>query len=139
MALKQIREALADSLSGVPGLSEGEGYVRFNATPPFVDIEPGPIDYDQAFARGLDEYTITVRVEVPFSTDIGSQRTLDRLMEPSGEYSIKAAIEADDTLAGACEDLRVTKCSGYRSYKREGARADTLGAEWTVKVYATGE
>lgn len=137
MGLEEIREGLAANLADIPRLQES-AYLLSDPTPPCAEIEPGAIDYDAAFHRGMDIYTLTVRVQVGISTDKGSQKTLDRMLAPSGAYSIKAAIESDATLGGACDDLHVKSCSGYRVYARDGNRAQ-LGAEWTVEVFASGQ
>jgi hypothetical protein len=88
-------------------------------------------------AEGLHEVKMTVQVIVGFTTDQGSQATLDRYLETSGEYSVKAAIESERpapcTLGGVVQDLQVTSSSGYRLYPRQTGEA-VLGAEWTVVV-----
>lgn len=137
MGLTEIREGLAANLACIPGLSE-HAYLLSNPTPPRAEIEPGPIDYDRAFGRGMDEWTLIVRVEVALTSDIGGQKRLDLMLAPSGVFSVKEALESDTTLAGACDDLRVTSCTGYRTFVREG-KPSTLGAEWTVQVIAAGD
>jgi hypothetical protein len=135
-SLTDIREALASSLAAINGV-QVNAYLLSNSTPPFLEIEPGATEYDLAMARGLDRWTLTVRAMVSASTDVGSQRFLDKLIESSGTLSVKAAIEADSTLGGACSDASVTACSGYRAFAREGS-GSLLGAEWTVEILATG-
>lgn len=134
MGLREIREGLAANLAAIPDLGES-AYLRSRQTYPSAEIEPGKIDYDTAFGRGGDESRLIVRVEVGTPTDIGAQINLDRFLAPSGDYSVKAALEADKTLGGASYDLDVKDCSGYRVFRREG-RPSTLGAEWTVVVWA---
>ena len=79
-----------------------------------------------------------MRVFVGAVTDIGSQKRLDGMLAATGADSVKAAIESDRTLDGACDSLRVVRCSGYRLFGREGAPS-VLGAEWDVEIYARGD
>lgn len=135
----EIREGIAANLDTIPGL-QASAYVLGNATPPAAEVEPGwgsesAISYDKAFQRGLDGYAFTVRVLVGNAHDIGAQKRLDKMIAPSGSSSVKAAVEANPTLSGAIDDLRVTECGGYRRYGNEGR---VLGAEWKVQVWAEG-
>lgn len=136
-SLTDLREGVAANLASITGLQQS-GYMLSNPTPPCAEVEPGPIAYDKAMQRGLDRYQLTVRVYVAFSTDIGAQKRLDEFLESTGATSIKAAIESDRTLAGACDALRVTGCTGYRAFTLPGGRI-ALGAEWTVEIFARGD
>lgn len=130
--LAQIRTGLAANLASITGLAQS-AYVLSNPTPPAAEIEPGPVEYDQAFGRGHDRWAMTVRVFVGLTTDIGAQKRLDTYLAPSGATSVKTALESDLTLGGTVQDLHVTGCSGYRVYPRQG-QAPVLGAEWQLTV-----
>ena len=130
--LVAISEGLAANLETIPGLQESP-YMLSNPTLPAAEIVPGPIDYDQVVSRGHAELTFIVRVMVGAVGDIGPQKRLLRLMSTSGSESVSEALESDTTLGGACEDLRVGECSGFRRYRENRA----LGAEWTVFIIAT--
>lgn len=136
-SLTDIREALAANLASITGLQQS-AYLLSNPTPPAAEVQPSEIDYDAAFQRGMDEWTLIVRVFVGVSSDIGAQKRLDGMIASSGASSIKAAVESDRTLGGAVDDLRVTRCTGYRVFAREGG-AGVLGAEWEVQVIARGD
>lgn len=136
MGLTEIREGLADALASIPDLQES-AYLLANPTPPSAEVQPGPVEYDAAMARGSDRWTMTVRVFVGAVTDRGAQARLDKMLAPTGGYSVKAALQADRTLDGAAQTLRVVRCTGYRIFGREGA-APVLGAEWEVDVIASG-
>lgn len=132
--MAEIREGLRARLDTITGL-QASAYLLSNPTPPCAEIQPGEIEYDRAMARGMDGTQMTVRVYVGNTTDIGSQKRLDRMLAPAGADSVKAAIEADRTLGGVVDDLRVTRCSGYRVYSRAGMpNATVLGAEWDIEV-----
>lgn len=130
--LAQIRTGLAANLASITGLAQS-AYVLSNPTPPAAEIEPGAVEYDQAFGRGHDRWAMTVRVFVGLTTDIGAQKRLDTYLAPSGATSVKTALESDLTLGGTVQDLHVTGCSGYRVYPRQG-QAPVLGAEWQLTV-----
>jgi hypothetical protein len=130
--LREVREGLAANLDAIPGL-QAKAYKLSNSTPPCAWITPVEVDYDMAMQRGIDLWRFTVTVQVGAPTDIGAQMRLDRMLDPNGDESVKAMLEADDTLGGSVMDLRVTRCSGYGEY--EGR----LGAEWDVEVWASGE
>lgn len=135
-SLAAIRAGLADNLATIDGIN-ASAYLLSNLTPPCAEVQPGETEYDLTFARGLDRWTLTVRVLVGASTDQGAQRLLDRMLESSGSVSVKAAIESDKTLGGAASSVQVQRCTGYRLISREG-HGPLLGAEWTIEVLATG-
>jgi hypothetical protein len=134
--LGDIRAALAANLSSIPGLNESP-YLLGNPTPPAAEVQPADIDYHQAMGNGVERWTLIVRVFVGTMSDKGAQIRLDRLLASSGSESVKAAIESDTSLAGAVDDVTVTRCTGYRIFNREGMPS-VLGAEWTVSVLAIG-
>lgn len=135
-ALADIREGLASNLDALQGF-QVSAYMLAQPTLPSIEVQPAQIQYDLAFQRGWDNWTLIVRVMVGSALDKGAQRHLDRMMASSGSESVKAAIEADTTLGGMVDDLQVTECTGARLMSREGGPM-MLGAEWTVEVKAQG-
>ena len=84
--------------------------------------------YDFTLNRGFDSATLSVLVLVGRMSESAAQDRLDGYLQSSGSSSIKAAIEADKTLSGAVQTLRVTQAvSGtitvanidYLSYRYE--------------------
>ena len=144
MDLTAVREALAANIENALGSAVNvSGYLRSGMLPPSVQIFPAPIEYDAAFSRGSDDWTFTVQMQVGDSTDIGQQQLLDKYLSTTGPLSMKAAIEQEDdegkvTLGGLVDDLRVTRCDGYRRYQTEG-EGIKLGCEWSVEVYGRGD
>ena len=139
-----ICEGLAANLATIDNLQES-AYLLANPTPPAAEIEPGPVKYDRAMQRGLDELQFLVRVFVGFTSDIGTQKRLYRMLASTGDDSIKAAIESDTTLGGLVDDTWVRDCTGLKQFVREvtaggrgSAQGPLLGAEWTVQVLVTG-
>lgn len=133
MTVSALRKGLADNLSKVPKLRTSPT-VPDQVNPPIAVVMPGTVTFDRSFARGLDEYEFTVLVIVGRVDERSSQNTLDAFCDPSGAGSIKQAIEADRTLGGAAQTLRVTQ---MRSYQQLNAGDTTyLAAEFVVQVFA---
>lgn len=95
---------------------------------------PNSINFDTAFARGLDEYEFIVLVIVGKVDDRTAQNALDGYCNPTGSGSVKTAIERDKTLGGNAQTLRVTNMRNYSALSI--AENTYLAAEFTVQVYA---
>jgi hypothetical protein len=134
-SLSEIREGIAEALGAIDGI-QASAYMLPNPTPPTIQVFPEEVDYDEAGARGLDMWTLTVQAFVGTAGELEAQKLLDAYLSPAGATSVKAAIETDPTLGGVIDDLRVTKASGYRIYRI--SNFEYLGCEWTVEVYAEG-
>lgn len=107
MLPSQVREGLKTNLEAIKGM-------RVYDLIPSVPVAPaavvGQLDFtfDLNNARGLDQANLDVVVLVQRFTERTGQNDLDKYLAGSGDYSIKAAIESDRTLGGACDTLRVT-------------------------------
>lgn len=135
--LGPIRIALADALRVIPKLGQVSPWFLANPTPPCAHIYPGEVEFDVTGSRGLDRRELTVEAMVAQVNDKGAQQYLDLMLAGAGPNSVKEAIEADTELGGLAESLRVTRCTGYRTFVLDG-RPPWLGAEWTVEVYVPG-
>lgn len=133
-SLQAIRTALAANVAAT-GV-QTSSLVLASPTPPVIEIEPGPVEYDLAAGRGLDRWHLTIRALVGLEPDAVTQQLLDTLIQ-TGAGGVKQAAESDRTLGGIVGGLRVTGCTGYRVFMRDG-QPPAWGAEWTVDVYATG-
>lgn len=132
-----IRAGLVAALSTLSGVIPPTGYLLSEPTPPTFEIEPAGIQYDQAFTRGVNEWTFTVRGFVGTASDIVSQQNLDVWMAATGTSSVKAAIENDLTLGGKVQTLQVTSVSPPTTYAvASQPNSLYLGAEWTVRILA---
>ena len=133
MSVTTLRTNLATNLGTITGLRTA-ATVPPDPKPPVAIVLPTGIAYDTAFRRGLDEYTFNVLVIVGKVDDRTAQNTLDVYCAPTGATSIKTAIEADRTLAGAAQSLRVTEMRNYSALSI--AENTYLAAEFVVQVYA---
>jgi len=139
-SITEIREGL---IANLEVLNDGGSwiqlspYVLSDPTPPVIMVLPEEIQYDTALARGGDMAMFTIQALVVANFDVGSQVNLDRMLAGSGPLSVKEAIQADPTLGGKVDDLRVVECTGYQVYNIAG-RA-TLGADWSVQIETSTE
>ena len=86
------------------------------------------LNYDFTLNRGFDSATCSILVIVGRMSESAAQDRLDAYLASSGSSSVKAAIEADKTLSGAVQTLRVTQATSgmitvanidYLSYRYE--------------------
>lgn len=132
--LNELREAVKIALDTIPDLQASAQFLA-NPTTPSAHVFPGEIEFHKAMGNGHADWHLTVQAFVTVLFDSGAQKLLDKYIAEAGEYSVKAAIEADGTLGGVADDLIVESCSGYRVYPRpEGS--PVLGAEWKVRIMA---
>jgi hypothetical protein len=138
-ALTSIREGIATVLTTAITNAQCSGYLLSNPTPPCFEVEPAAITYDAAFNRGADVWTLTVRGIVAAAVDVASQKTLDTWIASGGAGSVKAALEADQTLGGVAAAVHVTELGNYGARVFASQPGNTyLGCEWTVSVWAVG-
>lgn len=102
-----VRTGLGAALDTITGLRVFD-YVPDSLSPPAAVVEPLEVDYDEAMNRGLDFYRAFILVIVGRMSDRSSQDRLDAYVAGSGASSVKAALEANRTLGGACSTLQVT-------------------------------
>jgi hypothetical protein len=134
-ALADIRVALAARLALLSDV-QTSAYMLANPTPPAMHVVPGETQYDAAFARGLDRWTLMIQGFVSLTSDIAAQKKLDAWLAAEGTNSVKDIVEGDKTLGGVVADTRVTRHGGYQQLVRASGN-DLLMAEWTVEVLAT--
>lgn len=135
MDISAVRQGLANNASAIAGLN-CYGYVPDSISEPAFVAGQVDVDFTGAMARGMDTVTVTCRVYVSRADDRAAQKLLDGYLSGSGASSLKAALEADPTLGGACHDVYVERVQGYRWY----LFGDTqyLGAELIVRVIGEG-
>ena len=107
MIPSSVRDGLKKNLQEITGLRVYD-LVPDNPQPPSAIIGQLDLVFDLNNARGLDQANIDVLVIVQRFSERTGQDKLDKYLSGSGDYSIKAAIEADRTLDGAVDTLRVT-------------------------------
>lgn len=126
---------LRDSAGAIAGLGVFE-YAPDAITPPVFFPTEVEIDFDQTFGRGMDAFTVTCRLLVSKADDKAGQKTLRSYLIGSGPLSIKAALQADRTLGGACDALHVKSFRGYGEYEHNGQHF--YGGEFSIYVIGQG-
>lgn len=129
-SLVAIRDGLAENLRTVPGI-QVSAHRLTDPTPPTAQVYPDDpfIEYDVTGSRGLDAYKLIVELFVSENLDVGDQMALDALID-----EMKAAMELDRKLGGACSDLIVTEAGGYG--EETSVSGAVLGCRFSVEAYA---
>jgi hypothetical protein len=136
--MQEIREGLAANMAAIyGGTVQVSAYELEQPTPPTLHVLGiEQIVYDRAYARGMDEVTITVQgLGGPMAQ--GAQIKLDEWLAPTGSTSVKAAIESERTLGGKVMDTVVTGASNYRLFKLADQTV-VRGVEWQIRVLNSG-
>jgi hypothetical protein len=132
MSISLIRTRLAANLATISGLRTA-AEIPDLPNPPIAVVSLDSVTYDQAYAKGMTNYTFTITVIVGRSAEREAQRKLDTYIS-TGSSSIKNAIESDKTLGGNAYDCRVVSMNSVGSV----TISDTtyLAADFTVTVIA---
>jgi hypothetical protein len=107
MIVGNVRAGLKTRLATITGLRVWD-VIPDQVTPPGAVVGQLDFTFDIDNARGLDIANVDVYVIVQRFDARSSQNQLDDYLG-SGAKSIKTAIEADRTLGGAVNTLRVTR------------------------------
>jgi hypothetical protein len=107
MIVGNVRAGLKTRLATITGLRVWD-VIPDQVTPPGAVVGQLDFTFDIDNARGLDIANVDVYVIVQRFDARSSQKLLDDYLG-SGAKSIKTAIEADRTLGGAVNTLRVTR------------------------------
>lgn len=136
MDLHAVRLGLKDAATAIEGLN-GFGYGPDALIAPAFFPAEVEFDFDSALAIGMDVAVFSCRLLVSKVDDESAQAALDAYMSRSGDMSVKAALEVDRTLGGACVEVFVSKAVGPKLYKH--GLIDYLGVAYEVRVTGRGE
>ena len=131
--ISDIRAGIATNLATISGLRTSPELID-NPTPPVALINLDSIDYDLAMKQGLTQYNFMITVIVGRAAEREQQRKLDLYCQPTGDLSVKSAVESNRTLSGVIQDLRVVSSGSIGSITIN--HQTYLAAEFTVTVYA---
>lgn len=135
MIPSQVREGLKANLANIKGLRVYD-LVPDVIVPPCAVVGQLDLTFDLNNSRGLDQANIDVFVIVQRFSERTAQDKLDSYLSGSGASSIKAAIESDRTLGGACDTLRVTSAE---SGTYQMADVDYLSYRYQVTLWGQGD
>ncbi len=131
MIPSQVRDGLKTRLQTISGLRCYD-LVPDQVNPPAAVVGQLDFTFDIDNARGLDQANVDVIVIVQRFSERAGQNRLDAYLAGSGTGSIKAAIEGDRTLGGACQTLRVTSAESG-SYESNGS--NFLSYRYRITIY----
>lgn len=129
-----VRTNLKTALTAISGLRVFD-YVPDSTNIPtnnaFAIVGQLSMNYDYTLNRGFDSASCQIIVVVGRMSEKDGQARLDGLLASSGSTSIKAAVEADKTLSGAVQTLRVVSASPGTI---TSANIDYLSYQYSVEL-----
>lgn len=130
---RDLRLALAEALSSIPDC-QVSAYVLSSPVLPTLWVKPGEVGWHRAMGNGHADKLMTIEALAALNTDQGSQELLDRMIADTGTYSVKAAIEADTTLGGVCDDATVTRTYDYGERLTPDLQTLVMSCKWDVEI-----
>lgn len=130
-----LRDALAARINtAIPALRAAETIIG-QVSPPVAVILPGnPVITYQETMDGSSTVNLRVLLLVSQADDRTAQLQLDSYLASAGPSSIKAAIEADETLGDTCDYAVAKQVTQYGIIAYGGQ--DYMGAHMTVEIGA---
>jgi len=128
-----VMAAIGSALETIDGLRVYPYPADAVSAPAAIVGLPEPVEFDVTLARGADRLTIPVWVLSARVVDRVSAETVAGYMSGTGAGSVKAAIEADPTLDGSAQSVRVTSAEPVEVTV---AAVDLLAATFQVEVIA---
>jgi len=119
--ISQVATGLQTRLATISGLRTFS-YQPEQENPPFAYPEINRVDYHRAFSGGDVVMDWTIYVVVGRWLDRTAHASLDDYLSYSGAKSVRAAIEADQTLGGVCSTLIVRSGADITSLDANGAQ-----------------
>lgn len=128
-----VKAGLATRLQTITGLRTfNEQPAQVNAPIGFANLDA--IVYHRTMRTSMVEMQFTVSVIVSRADERTGMASVDAYTSPTGDKSVKQAIEADRTLGGIVDDLQVESATGVINVTAEDG--DYLSVDFKVMVYA---
>lgn len=131
--LNTVMDAVGVRLKTIPGLRVYDYPPDAVAVPAAVVGYPEAVEYDQTYAAGADMAVFVVHVLVGKNSDRASRDGIGAYVSRAGAAAVKTVLEADPTLAGAADTLRVQRAQ-FGTIDVGGV--EYLAASFPVEVYA---
>ena len=128
-----IQDKLAEALQVIPGLRVAD-HLPEQINPPVAVIQVQTVTYHRAMRGGLSTFEYVVSVVAGRVGDRTAQRTLDAWRSWDGAYSVRAALEDDQTLSGVAQSVKVNDMLAVRPVSL--GDAPYLSVEFNVYVNA---
>jgi hypothetical protein len=130
--VSQVMEGLRARLATVNGL-RAFSYQPDQLNPPMGFPVLNSVNYHRAFAGGDVIFNVTIVVIVGRYLDRTADSLTDAYLSYSGTGSIREAIEADKTLGGICQTLKVESSANVTSLN--AGDAEFLEIRFLVEVH----
>ena len=131
--LSELRAGLAKNLGTVPGLRVAQ-LIPEQVNPPMAVLTRSQVNYHLDMRGGLTEWQMQVQLVAGRMADQQAQRTIDAWLDWDGDYSVRRAIESDQTLDGSAQTCIVTSADALTTLQI--GDSEYLGVVFNVTVYA---
>lgn len=130
-----IAEGLKVRLATISGV-RAYSYQPEQLNPPFAYPVLNTVSYHQTMGMGnaVTQFDWTVYVVAGRWVDRTAFTYLDGFLSPTGATSIRAALEGDLTLGGACQNLVVASSANINALEQDDA--EYLQVSFSVTIYA---
>lgn len=128
-----IQDGLALALGTIPDLRVAD-HLPEQLNPPVAVIQVQYVTYHRAMRGGLSTWEYVVSVIAGRMGERSAQRTLDQWMSYDGPWSVREALEADQTLGGVAATVKVNDMLAVRPVSLGDAAY--LSCEFNVSVNA---
>jgi hypothetical protein len=130
-----IAEGLKVRLATISGV-RAYSYQPEQLNPPFAYPILNGVSYHQTMGMGsaVTQFDWSVYVVVGRWVDRVAMTNLDDFLSPTGAKSIRAALESDLTLGGACQNLVVASSANISALEQDDA--EYLQVSFSVTIYA---
>lgn len=129
-----IADGFKTRLATISGL-RAYSYQPEQLNPPFAYPQLNSVTYHRTMgmAAAITQFDWTIYVIVGRWVDRTAHAALDAYLSPTGATSIRAAIEGDLTLGGACQDLMISNSANISALEQDDA--EFLQVSFQVTVY----
>lgn len=136
-SVSAIADGLKARLATINGL-RAYSYQPEQLNPPFAYPVLNGVTYHQTMGMGnaVTQFDWSVYVVVGRWVDRVAVVNLDNFLSPTGASSIRAALEGDLTLGGACADLIVASSANITALEQDDA--EYLQISFSLTIYAEG-
>lgn len=132
MDIEAIRNGIKEAIRSIDGIRVED--LRDDPKPPCAIVYPKPpFPFDETF-DGTSRPTFCVLILVGYVNTTGAQEKLGAFLSAAGDTSIKAAIEADQTLGGVVSECLVTDIESYGVISLTDGGTRYLSAELNVEI-----
>ena len=130
-SLANVQAGLADALRTIVGLRVYD-FPSDRVEPPAAVLSLPETPYDITLGGRSDEWTFPLWVLVAKANDKSAYGEMVDYLEAEGVKSIRAAVEADRTLGGACDTAAIVRA---RPLFATVGGTEFLAVEFTLEVY----